>query len=81
MTGELLGDNVKMQNDLLDLQSRSMRDDIIIHGLSEQTDETKGGSEAYLKSEQTVRSFLMDNLKMERREVDTIRFSRVHCLG
>ncbi|KAJ8371636.1 hypothetical protein AAFF_G00303560 [Aldrovandia affinis] len=81
VTDELQEDNHRMANDLLDLQNRSMRDNIIIHGLPEANEEARGGKEAYLKSEQIVRSFLGESLKMTKPEVDAIQFCRVHRLG
>ncbi|KAL7387799.1 hypothetical protein ABVT39_001511 [Epinephelus coioides] len=78
---ELQQENFTMANELLDLQSRSMKDNIIIHGLPELKGEAKGGKETHLMAEQSVKSFLVDNLKMSKPEADAIRFCRVHCLG
>ncbi|KAM3591288.1 uncharacterized protein V6R79_026160 [Siganus canaliculatus] len=64
-----------MSNDIVDMQSRSMRDNIIIHGLPETQKET------YQSTEQLVKSFMKNSLKMEKREVDTHRFSRIHRIG
>ena len=75
LTGELLQDNVKMAKDILELQCRGMRDNIIVHGLPESNNET------HQKSEELVKSFLLDNLKMKPEEAEAIRFSRVHRLG
>lgn len=81
VTEELQEDNFKMAKELLDLQSRSMRDNIIIHGLPEPNGEAKDGKETHLLLEQSVRSFLTDSFTMKKPEVDTIRFCRVHHLG
>lgn len=75
LTTELQQKNYNMSNDILDLQCRSMRDNIIIHGLPETNKET------YQSTEQLVKSFMRDNLKMDEREVEAIRFSRVHRIG
>ncbi len=75
LTTELQQKNHKMSNDILKMQSRSMRDNIIIHGLPETNKET------YQSTEQLVKSFMKDSLKMEEREVDALRFSRVHRVG
>lgn len=81
VTEELQEDNYRTTKELLDLQNRSMRDNIIIHGLPEEKEEARGGKEAYLKSEQIVRSFLVNSLKMKKPEADAIQFCRVHRLG
>ncbi|CAJ1055550.1 uncharacterized protein LOC119127540 [Xyrichtys novacula] len=75
LTADLQQKNHKMSNDILDMQSRSMRDNIIIHGLPETQKET------YQSTEQLVKTFMKSTLKMEEREVDAIRFSRVHRVG
>ncbi len=64
-----------MANELLDLQYRSMRDSIIIHGIPQQEKET------CQKTELLVKSFLKDDLKMDEREMEAIRFCRVHRIG
>ncbi|KAJ8342030.1 hypothetical protein SKAU_G00319580 [Synaphobranchus kaupii] len=74
-TVEFHEEKVRMANDILDLQCRSMRDNIIIHGVPEKDDET------YLKTEEVVKSFLKDELKMRASEAEAIRFSRVHRIG
>ena len=75
LTGELQKENENMAKDILDLQCRSMRDNIIIHGLSEAPNET------YLQPEVLLKSFMKNNLKMVPEQVAVIRFSRVHRLG
>lgn len=67
VTAELQQQNHKMSNDILDMQSRSMRVSIIIYGIPETSKET------YQTSEQLVKSFMKDNLKMGERELETIR--------
>lgn len=75
LTDKLQNDNHNMAKELLDLQCRSMRNNIIFHGLSEAHNET------HHKSEELVQTFLVDNLKMKAEEAEAIHFSRVHCLG
>ncbi|KAJ8362218.1 hypothetical protein AAFF_G00388660 [Aldrovandia affinis] len=74
-TTELRAEKVQMANVILDLQCRSMRDNIIIHGVPEQ------GKETYQQSEEVAKSFLKDELKMWPSEAEAIRFSIVHRLG
>lgn len=75
LTTELQQKNHKISNDILDMQSRSMRDNIIIHWLpwNKQRDlpvhKATGGN-----------SFMKDSLKMEERKVDAVHFSRVHLI-
>ena len=75
LTDELQHDKVNMTNDILDLQCRSMRDNIIVHGLAEVKNET------HQKSEELLKTFLSGNLKMDVNEVEAVHFSRVHRLG
>ncbi len=64
-----------MANSILDLQYRSMRDNIIIHGLAETKNET------HQKSEELLKTFLVNELKMKPEDAGAVRFSRVHHLG
>lgn len=80
-TAELQEQNLRMSNEVLDLQSRSMRDNIIFHGLPEGKDGSNSGKETHQMLEQSVKAFMMDKLKMNKQEADSIRFSRVHRLG
>lgn len=75
LTAELQKDNANMANDILDLQCRSMRDNIIIHGIPGTKNET------HLQSGGLVKSFLADDLKLKPEEVQAIHFSRVHRIG
>ncbi|XP_037115453.1 uncharacterized protein LOC119127540 [Syngnathus acus] len=75
LTAELQRDKVNKANSILDLQCRSMRDNIIIHGLTETKDET------HRRSEELVKTFLVNELKMKPEDVGAVRFSRVHRLG
>ncbi len=75
LTAELQRDKVNMSKSILDLQCRSMRDNIVIHGVSETKNET------YHNSEELVKMFLVDKLKIKLEEAEAIRFSRVHRIG
>lgn len=75
LTAKLQQDSHETQNQILDLQCRSMRDNFIIHGLPEQQKET------YQMSEKLVKSFLKTNLKMEESVVQHIQLARAHRLG
>ena len=75
LTDELVLDHNKMGNIVLDLQSRSMRDNIIFHGIPELKNET------HHRPEELVKTFLVQNLKMRTDEAAAIDFSRVHRLG
>lgn len=52
-----------------------MRDNIIIHGISEE------GSETYQTTEKLVKVFLKLQLKMSEAEVETVVFFHVHHIG
>ncbi|KAM3619221.1 uncharacterized protein V6R79_004722 [Siganus canaliculatus] len=75
LTAELQKDKINMANSILDLQCRSMRDNIVIHGLAEVENET------HQKSEELLKSFLVKELKMKPEDAGAVRFSRVHRLG
>ena len=66
-------DNKKMNETLLDMQCRSMRDNLIFSGIEE-----GNGTDT---PEETVRHFMTNNLKMSPEVVRDITFSRVHRLG
>ena len=68
LTDELQHDKVNMTNDILDLQCRSMRHNIIVHGLAEVKNET------HQKSEELLKTFLSGNLKMDVNEVELSTF-------
>ncbi|KAJ8366400.1 hypothetical protein AAFF_G00355880 [Aldrovandia affinis] len=80
VTDELQEDNHRMANDLLDLQNRSMRDNIIIHGLPEANEEARG-KRSLPEVGADCAVFLGESLKMTKPEVDAIQFCRVHRLG
>lgn len=62
-----------MSNNILEMQCRSMRDNIIIHGLPETNKET------YQTMEQLVKSFMKDNLKMDDHEVEAHRLRQAEA--
>ncbi len=72
---DLQYENFHLSKDVLDMQCRSMRDNVIIHGIPEK------GKETYMETEQLVKSFLKDSFQLEEKEVDAIHFSRAHCIG
>ena len=75
LTGELQKEKENMAKDILDLQCRNMRDNIIIHRLSEAPNCT------YCIQPKVLKSFMENNLKMNPEEAEAIHFSRVHRLG
>lgn len=72
---ELQGEHNILSNAMLDLQCRSMKDNIIIHGVPEKD------LESHLQTEQIVKAFLKDELKMGENEAEAIRFSEIHRIG
>ncbi|XP_078808269.1 uncharacterized protein LOC144994386 isoform X1 [Oryzias latipes] len=71
-TARLSEENRSIKETLLDLQSRSMRDNLVVAGVPEEAGEDP---------EATVRSFLQVHLKLPKEEVQKISFHRVHRLG
>nr|XP_054587020.1 uncharacterized protein LOC129152519 [Nothobranchius furzeri] len=68
-------DNNALKETVLDLQSRSMRDNLVFAGLPEQT-----GGEAE-DCEQTIKNFLHTHMKIPEETVKNITFHRVHRHG
>lgn len=68
----LSADNKNIREAIIDLQARSMRDNLVISGIPEQVDETP---------EETVKSFIQNQLKLPAETVKNISFHRVHRLG
>lgn len=68
----LTSENIKMKETILDLQCRSMRDNLIFSGIPETTQE---------KTEETVKEFIHSTLKLPMTTVNTISFHRVHRIG
>lgn len=69
---QISSDNKAMKETILDLQARSMRDNLVFSGIPEHPDEDP---------ETSVREFLQHQLKIPRASVEAIRFHRVHRLG
>ncbi|XP_037399505.1 uncharacterized protein LOC119264775 [Pygocentrus nattereri] len=65
-------ENKKIKETVLDLQSRSMRDNLIFAGIPEKADEDPVS---------TVKSFIQTHLKLPEDTVKNIGFHRVHRLG
>ncbi|XP_078797787.1 uncharacterized protein LOC144989360 [Oryzias latipes] len=71
-TACLSEENRSIKESLLDLQSRSMRDNLVIAGVPEEAGEDP---------EATVKRFMEAHLKLPKEEVQKIAFRRVHRLG
>lgn len=69
---QLSGDNRKCKESILEIQSRSMRENMVFSGISEKTDEDV---------ETSVRAFMQTQLKLAGDVVNSITFHRVHRLG
>ena len=65
-------ENKSLKGDIIDLKSRSMRDNLIFSYIPEKESETPDVTEHIL------REFLELNLKMEKQDDTNIRFDRVH---
>lgn len=65
-------ENKAMQETILDLQSRSMRDNLILSGIPESSTEDP---------EKSVKDFMVNQLKLTPETVEQITFHRVHRLG
>lgn len=74
-TTALANENAKLKMTLLDLQCRSMRDNLLIMGIEENVKET------YETSEALVRTFMQERLEIPEEEVKKIQLERVHRLG
>ncbi|CAC5407606.1 unnamed protein product [Mytilus coruscus] len=68
-------ENQKLKNDIVDIQARSMRDNLVFVGINEFQNETPD------KTEAIIREFLMNDLKMSQEDADVIKFDRVHRTG
>ena len=69
---KLSEDNKRMKESILDMQSRSMRDNLVFSGLPERAEEDP---------EATIKVFLQQSLKLPQETVKNITFHRVHRLG
>ncbi|XP_061895035.1 uncharacterized protein LOC133644518 isoform X2 [Entelurus aequoreus] len=69
---QLNRDNRSMKETMLDLQARSMRDNLVFAGIPEKTEEDP---------EETIKSFMEHQLKLPADTIRNITFHRVHRLG
>lgn len=69
---QLSGENKRFKESLLDIQARSMRDNLVFSGIAETAEED---------AETTVRQFIQHQLKLPSDTVKNISFHRVHRLG
>uniref|UniRef100_A0AAV2M822 Uncharacterized protein n=1 Tax=Knipowitschia caucasica TaxID=637954 RepID=A0AAV2M822_KNICA len=74
-TTKLTTENEKLKADLLELRCRSMRDNLLIMGISEDKGET------YSIAENLVRAFLQEQLGIPEEEVKKIQMERAHRIG
>ncbi|KAL7375566.1 hypothetical protein ABVT39_019873 [Epinephelus coioides] len=65
-------ENIKMKEKMLEMMTRSMRDNLIFTGIPEKKDDT---------AEEALRNFFTDMLGMSREIVRKITFHRAHRLG
>ncbi|XP_072573290.1 uncharacterized protein [Paramormyrops kingsleyae] len=70
--GQLSLENKKIKEAVLDLQARSMRDNLVFAGIPEAADENP---------ETTVKNFIHKQLKLPAETTSNITFHRVHRLG
>ena len=68
----LLSQNAELREGRLQDQTRSMRENLLLHGVVESDNEN---------TEATLKTFLIDELKMDPEEVDNIQISASHRLG
>ncbi|CAC5378162.1 unnamed protein product [Mytilus coruscus] len=68
-------ENQKLKNDIVDIQARFMRDNLVFVGINEFQNETPDKTEAILLE------FLVNDLKMSQEDADVIKFDRVHRTG
>ena len=68
-------ENKRLKDEMVDLKSRSMRDNLLFSNIPETTNETPRDTEKIL------RDFLKNTVKMDVNIVDNIQFDRVHRIG
>ncbi|XP_054631652.1 E3 ubiquitin-protein ligase znrf1 isoform X3 [Dunckerocampus dactyliophorus] len=69
---QLVQENKTMKETILDLQARSMRDNLVFAGIPEKSEEDP---------EEAVRAFMAQQLKLPADAIQNITFHRVHRLG
>lgn len=75
-TAKVTRENKQLKEMLLDIQSRSMRENLMFSGIPEVT--INGGIE---DADKTIRDFMCKELKLPSPTVQNIAFARVHRLG
>lgn len=65
-------ENKRLKDDIVDLKSRSMRDNLLFSNIPERRNETP------IETERVLRDFLKENLKMDATQVGSLKFDRVH---
>lgn len=65
-------ENKLLKESILDIQCRSMRDNLVFSGIPEQTQDNP---------EQAIKDFMLSALKLSKETVNNITFHRVHRLG
>ncbi|XP_041350420.1 uncharacterized protein LOC121369403 isoform X1 [Gigantopelta aegis] len=68
-------ENKSLKSEIVDLKSRSMRDNLIFANIPEKDNETPD------MTENVLREFLEVNLKMDKAETANVKFERVHRMG
>ena len=68
-------ENKKLKDDVVDLKSRSMRDNLLFSNIPETQNETSKDTEHIL------RQFLKTDLRMEETQINSVKFDRVHRIA
>lgn len=68
-------ENGRLKDSMIDLQARSMRDNLVWGGIGDDPNETNQ------QTESKIRDFICNELKMDKTRVDEITFERVHRTG
>lgn len=74
-TAWLTNENKQLKADLLDLQCRSMRNNIVIWGIKEEE------KEDYIATENLVKEFMKNDLQMPEEQIGKAVIERAHRLG
>ncbi|XP_055363122.1 uncharacterized protein LOC129603849 [Betta splendens] len=69
---QLAAENKKIKEGIIDLQARSMRDNLVFSGIPEQAEEN---------TETTIKNFIKQQMKIPAEVVDKMAFHRSHRLG
>ncbi len=68
-------ENKQLRDSVVDIQARSMRDNLVWGGIHDDRNETQQ------QTEDKIRGFMCEVLEMDKTRVDQIRFERVHRTG